>query len=68
MYVVTLLQVTIFWDSNLYYIESDEVLSMDDHFRESGRAVQLLPRRCSYLKFLEFERYEMDMDVVDEKK
>ncbi|KAF9276166.1 hypothetical protein BGZ74_003739, partial [Mortierella antarctica] len=50
------------------YTERDEFPLEDDHFRQSGRAVQLLPRSCPYLKYLEFEGHEMDMDIVEEEK
>ncbi|KAF9900049.1 hypothetical protein EC991_007965, partial [Linnemannia zychae] len=48
--------------------EIDEALSINDHFRESGRAVQLLPRSCSHLTLLNLEHHEMDMDVVEEEE
>lgn len=63
----TLLQVCAFWGSQSY-TERDEFPLEDDHFRQSGRAVQLLPRSCPYLKYLEFEGHEMDMDIVEEEK
>ncbi|OAQ22436.1 hypothetical protein K457DRAFT_131292 [Linnemannia elongata AG-77] len=64
----TLLQVFAFLGSQCSYTERDELSLEDDHFQQSGRAVQLLPRCCPHLKFLEFEGHEMDMDIVEEEK
>ncbi|KAF9131559.1 hypothetical protein BGX30_013048 [Mortierella sp. GBA39] len=63
----TLLQVCAFRCGHSY-TERDELLLEDDHFQQSGRAVQLLPRCCPHLKFLEFEGHEMDMDTVEEEE
>ncbi|KAG0288201.1 hypothetical protein BGZ96_007989 [Linnemannia gamsii] len=64
----TLLQVFAFWNNQCSYTERDELPFEGDHFQHSGRAVQLLPRCCPHLKFLEFEGHEMDMDMVEEEK
>ncbi|KAF8926042.1 hypothetical protein BGZ47_002935 [Haplosporangium gracile] len=64
----TLLQIFAFWGGSNSRIERDNVPSEDDHFQQSGRAVQLLPRSCPNLKFLEFEGHEMDMDIVEEEE
>ncbi|KAK3834509.1 MAG: hypothetical protein J3R72DRAFT_221824 [Linnemannia gamsii] len=63
----TLLQIIAFQGSSKSYTERDSVPSEDDHFQHSGRAVQLLPRSCPYLKFLEFEGHEMDMEIIEEE-
>ncbi|KAF8922876.1 hypothetical protein BGZ58_003630 [Dissophora ornata] len=48
--------------------EQDDFLSEEDPFRESGRALQLLPRSCSNLTALAVELHKMDMDFVEEKE
>jgi len=63
----TLIQISAFRDNNQSDTETDEVLSEDDHFRASGRAVQLLPRSCPQLQLFRFECHEMDMDIVEEE-
>ncbi|KAG9062222.1 hypothetical protein KI688_006554 [Linnemannia hyalina] len=63
----TLLQIIAFRGSSNSHTERDNVPSEDDHFQQSDRAVQLLPRCCPHLKFLEFEGHEMDMDIVEEE-
>ncbi|KAF9084482.1 hypothetical protein BGX29_002537, partial [Mortierella sp. GBA35] len=64
----TLLQIFAFRGSSNSHTERDNVPSENDYFQQSGRAVQLLPRSCPHLKFLEFEGHEMDMDIVEEEK
>ncbi|KAK3848161.1 MAG: hypothetical protein J3R72DRAFT_416217 [Linnemannia gamsii] len=64
----TLLQVFAFWGNQSSYTERDGLSLEGDHFQQSGRAVQLLPRCCPHLKFFEFESHEMDMDIVEEEK
>ncbi|CAO3568619.1 unnamed protein product [Mortierella alpina] len=64
----TLVQIYAFRGSSNSHTERDNVPSEDDHLRQSGRAVQLLPRSCPHLKVLEFEGHEMEMDVVEEEK
>ncbi|KAK3845479.1 MAG: hypothetical protein J3R72DRAFT_502094 [Linnemannia gamsii] len=46
-------------------LESDTVAQMPEHFRLSGRFLQLIPRCCSQLKTLGLHSHEMDMDVVE---
>ncbi|KAF9545699.1 hypothetical protein EC957_010562 [Mortierella hygrophila] len=64
----TLLRVCASLGSQCSYTERDELPLEGDHFRQSGRAVQLLPRCCPHLKVLEFEDHEMDMDIVEEEE
>jgi hypothetical protein len=63
----TLLRIFAFRGSNNSYTERDNVPSEVDHFQQSDRAVQLLPRCCPHLMFLEFEDHKMDMDIVEEE-
>ncbi|KAF9536901.1 hypothetical protein EC957_009426 [Mortierella hygrophila] len=63
----TLLQIITFRGNNNSHTERDDAPSEDDHFQQSGRAVQLLPRSCPHLKVLEFEGHEMDMEIMEEE-
>ncbi|KAK3845517.1 MAG: hypothetical protein J3R72DRAFT_435965 [Linnemannia gamsii] len=50
---------------NGFDYEAETVLPLSDHYRQSGRFVQLIPRGCSLLKSLNLSSHEMDMDVVE---
>ncbi|KAH7055023.1 hypothetical protein BKA57DRAFT_240742 [Linnemannia elongata] len=63
----TLQQIFATRDGSNSHTERDNVPSEDDHFQQSGRAVQLLPRSCPHLKLLQFEGHEMDMEIVEEE-
>ncbi|KAF9134229.1 hypothetical protein BGW39_007700 [Mortierella sp. 14UC] len=45
--------------------EKEVVPSISDHFRQSGRFLQLIPRGCSPLRILDLHLHEMDMDVAE---
>ncbi|KAI8595639.1 hypothetical protein EDD21DRAFT_390672 [Dissophora ornata] len=64
----TLQDVTTFRNSNQSKTEQDSVLSLEDPFQVSGRALQLLPRSCPNLTVLSIELHEMDMDFVEEEE
>src|SRR4051812_35998843 len=46
--------------------EEDEPPRVIDHFHESARTIQLLPRCCPNLETLELEEHEMDMEDVED--
>ncbi|KAK3845519.1 MAG: hypothetical protein J3R72DRAFT_435971 [Linnemannia gamsii] len=54
--------------NNGFDYEAETVLPLSDHFRQSGRFVQLIPRGCSQLRSLILHSHEMDMDVVEDDK
>ncbi|KAG0374021.1 hypothetical protein BGX24_010940 [Mortierella sp. AD032] len=46
-------------------LERDEVGVVTDHFKESGKHLQLIPRCCPALKEFDLPGHEMDMDEVE---
>ncbi|KAG0270770.1 hypothetical protein BGZ95_001545 [Linnemannia exigua] len=46
-------------------LEKDELGVVTDHFKESGKHLQLIPRYCPALKEFDLPGHEMDMDEVE---
>ncbi|KAF9134230.1 hypothetical protein BGW39_007701 [Mortierella sp. 14UC] len=47
-------------------LDKDVVVPVNDHFRESSKLLQLIPRGCTKLVSVDLHLHEMDMDEVEQ--